>query len=318
MRYDLYVELNWYGARQQVRNVRAPRELVGALDDAAPVPMWGFALLASTVVLGRRQPAGYRLFVPPGVVVEKSTRGDRLHRVPGQPGVVELGRTDRVRFRSGASSLSFSLQPRTASLAQRRLSTGLTLTLALFAAFFTGLSAFACAAPSLDVALEAPSWGTHERLVRLLPPRVPPVERWDCLRGDVQRPGPARRRLEVLPCHFVPGTSSRSPPRISIRLLSVRGASDGGAILQVLQAHQNEVLASFLNDYRCHPRFWGTVTLEWRISKAGAARDATVTGTTLSWNTAGAIALRLSSWRFPEPAGLDEKVSVTLAFNAAQ
>jgi hypothetical protein len=53
-----------------------------ASDGKAPLPLYGFTLPEEPFLFAERLERGYRIFIPPRVKLERSTKGDDFHEVP--------------------------------------------------------------------------------------------------------------------------------------------------------------------------------------------------------------------------------------------
>ncbi|MBS1153038.1 MAG: hypothetical protein H6Q89_4736 [Myxococcaceae bacterium] len=70
----LFFELYWGELRQHARSfaeIPLKKPVIGGFDDKAPMPLWGFRLPQSQMVLADKRGGGYRVFVPPGAAVER-------------------------------------------------------------------------------------------------------------------------------------------------------------------------------------------------------------------------------------------------------
>ncbi|HEX8706450.1 MAG TPA: hypothetical protein VF815_46880 [Myxococcaceae bacterium] len=102
----LFCELYWGKSLSEAWSFGPDQARVHAApDEKAPLPLYGFTLPEEPYLLAERTEQGYRIFPPPGVKVERSTRGDEYHPVPasqikqheGRPSVeLEAGTTLRL------------------------------------------------------------------------------------------------------------------------------------------------------------------------------------------------------------------------------
>lgn len=70
----LFFELYWGEIRKEARsfgNIKPKKPVTGGPDDVADVPMYGFNVPDTNWVLAEQQDQSYRVFVPPGVALEK-------------------------------------------------------------------------------------------------------------------------------------------------------------------------------------------------------------------------------------------------------
>jgi hypothetical protein len=79
----LFCELYWGASLAEAWSFgpEQPRVLA-APDEKAPLPLYGFTLPEEPFLLAERTESGYRVFVPPGVKLERSMKGDAFHEVP--------------------------------------------------------------------------------------------------------------------------------------------------------------------------------------------------------------------------------------------
>jgi len=79
----LFCELYWGKSLSEAWSFDSDQARVhAAQDEKAQLPLYGFTLPEEPFLLAERTEQGYRVFVPPGVKVERSTRGDEFHPVP--------------------------------------------------------------------------------------------------------------------------------------------------------------------------------------------------------------------------------------------
>jgi hypothetical protein len=109
----LFCELYWGKSLSEAWSFGPDQARVhAASDEKAPLPLYGFTLPNEPFLLAERTEQGYRVFVPPGAKVERSTRGDEFHPVPasqlkqheGRPSV-ELPAGTTLRLTEGALHL---------------------------------------------------------------------------------------------------------------------------------------------------------------------------------------------------------------------
>ncbi len=92
----LFFELYWGETRQAAASfgtIKPKKPVVGALDENALVPLWGFNVPSRGMVLAEQKSSGYRVYVPAGAAVEK--RGDDGNFYPLQPDALEASGTKR-------------------------------------------------------------------------------------------------------------------------------------------------------------------------------------------------------------------------------
>ena len=89
----LFCELYWGTSLAEAWSFgpEQPRVLA-APDEKAPLPLYGFTLPEEPFLLAERTEHGYRIFVPPSVKLERSTKGDAFHEVPAAQLVQHGGR----------------------------------------------------------------------------------------------------------------------------------------------------------------------------------------------------------------------------------
>lgn len=89
----LFCELYWGTSLAEAWSFgpEHPRVLA-APDEKAPLPLYGFTLPEEPYLLAERTEHGYRIFVPPSVKVERSTKGDAFHEVASSQFVQHQGR----------------------------------------------------------------------------------------------------------------------------------------------------------------------------------------------------------------------------------
>jgi hypothetical protein len=79
----LFFELYWGKSLAEAWSFGPEQQRVlAASDEKAPLPLYGFTLPEEPFLLAERTEQGYRIFVPPGVRLERSTRGDEFHTIP--------------------------------------------------------------------------------------------------------------------------------------------------------------------------------------------------------------------------------------------
>lgn len=79
----LFCELYWGDSLAEAWSFGPEQAQVHAApDEKAPLPLYGFTLPDEPFLLAERTERGYRVFVPPNVKLERSTRGDGFHSVP--------------------------------------------------------------------------------------------------------------------------------------------------------------------------------------------------------------------------------------------
>ncbi len=111
----LFFELYWGEVRQHARSFAAipsKKPVIGAFDDNAAMPLWGFRLQQSQMVLADKQGGGYRVFVPAGAAVERRADDGNFYPLPvdqleavGQRKFIALSKGQAVRF-SGDDEMS--------------------------------------------------------------------------------------------------------------------------------------------------------------------------------------------------------------------
>jgi hypothetical protein len=85
---QLYLELYWGAVRREARRFKPGKQpLLASTDERAPMPMWGFNLPEEGFTLAEAVNGSYRVFVPPGVSVERSGADGRFQ--PLQPSALE-------------------------------------------------------------------------------------------------------------------------------------------------------------------------------------------------------------------------------------
>ncbi|MBN1205250.1 MAG: hypothetical protein JXB05_10030 [Myxococcaceae bacterium] len=89
----LFCELYWGTSLSEAWSFgpEEPRVLAGP-DEKAPLPLYGFGLPDEPVLLAERTERGYRVFIPPGVTLQRSTHRDAFHDVPESQLVQHEGR----------------------------------------------------------------------------------------------------------------------------------------------------------------------------------------------------------------------------------
>jgi hypothetical protein len=89
----LFCELYWGSSLSEAWSFGPEQSRVlAAPDEKAPLPLYGFTLPEEPFLLAERTEHGYRIFVPPSVKVERSTKGDAFHEVPSSQLVQHQGR----------------------------------------------------------------------------------------------------------------------------------------------------------------------------------------------------------------------------------
>jgi hypothetical protein len=89
----LFCELYWGKSLSEAWSFgpEQPRVLA-AQNEKAPLQLYGFTLPEEPFLLAERIEKGYRVFVPPGARLERSTRGDEFHPVSATQLVQHGGR----------------------------------------------------------------------------------------------------------------------------------------------------------------------------------------------------------------------------------
>jgi hypothetical protein len=79
----LFCELYWGKSLSEAWSFGPEQARVhAAQNEKAPLQLYGFTLPEEPFLLAERIEKGYRIFVPPGAKLERSTRGDEFHPVP--------------------------------------------------------------------------------------------------------------------------------------------------------------------------------------------------------------------------------------------
>jgi hypothetical protein len=89
----LFCELYWGETLAEVWSFGPEQpQIHAAPDEKVPLPLYGFTLPEEPFLLAERTAQGYRVFIPPGVKLERSTKGDAFHGVPESQIVQHAGR----------------------------------------------------------------------------------------------------------------------------------------------------------------------------------------------------------------------------------
>lgn len=89
----LFCELYWGASLAEAWSFGPEQQRVlAAPDEKAPLPLYGFTLPEEPFLLAERTEHGYRVFVPPGVKLERSLNGDAFHEVPASQLMPHEGR----------------------------------------------------------------------------------------------------------------------------------------------------------------------------------------------------------------------------------
>jgi hypothetical protein len=89
----LFCELYWGTSLAEAWSFGPEQHRVlAAPDEKAPLPLYGFTLPEEPFLLAEHIEHGYRVFVPPGVKVERSMKGDGFHEVLSSQLVQHEGR----------------------------------------------------------------------------------------------------------------------------------------------------------------------------------------------------------------------------------
>ncbi len=158
----LFCELYWGELRQQARafgNIPLKKPVIGADDDQAAMPLWGFHLPAGKMVFADKRAGAYRVFVPVGAAVERRAEdgnfypltADQLEAV-GQRKFIGLSNGQAVRFTTeGDISLVAYVQPPIPRPFSNPLKGLPFLAIGLLALFLGLFAAFVSFAPSDDM-----------------------------------------------------------------------------------------------------------------------------------------------------------------------
>jgi hypothetical protein len=99
----LFCELYWGDSLAEAWSFGPEQPQVHAApDEKAPLPLYGFTLPEEPFLLAERTEHGYRVFVPPSVTLERSSKGDAFHSVPESQLVRREGRVS-VELPEGAT-----------------------------------------------------------------------------------------------------------------------------------------------------------------------------------------------------------------------
>jgi hypothetical protein len=89
----LFCELYWGKSLSEAWSFGPEQPRVhAAQNQQAPLQLYGFTLPEEPFLLAERTEKGYRIFVPPGAKLERSTKGDAFHAVPATQLVQHEGR----------------------------------------------------------------------------------------------------------------------------------------------------------------------------------------------------------------------------------
>jgi hypothetical protein len=89
----LFCELYWGDSLAEAWSFGPEQPRVHAApDEKVPLPLYGFTFPEEPFLLAERTEHGYRIFVPPGVKLERSTKGDAFREVPTSQLVQHEGR----------------------------------------------------------------------------------------------------------------------------------------------------------------------------------------------------------------------------------
>jgi len=101
---QLYLELYWGAVRREARRFAPGRKPVhAAADERAPMPLWGFELPEEPFTLAESVNDAFRLYVPPGVQVERGAGGSLY--TPVAPNALEADGNRRfLTLRQGTAA----------------------------------------------------------------------------------------------------------------------------------------------------------------------------------------------------------------------
>ncbi|WP_224369257.1 hypothetical protein [Hyalangium versicolor] len=89
----LFCELYWGESLAEAWSIGSEHpQVLAAPDEKAMLPLYGFTLPEEPFLFAERTEHGYRVFVPPRVKLERSTKGDAFHAVPESQFVQHQGR----------------------------------------------------------------------------------------------------------------------------------------------------------------------------------------------------------------------------------
>lgn len=211
---QLYLELYWGAVRRDARRFApdAKKPVKAALDEQAPMPLWGFTLPEGDAFsLAESVNGNYRLFVPPGTDVEKGGADGRF--APVTSAALESDGSRRfVTLRDGAAARltqgKMSLVAYAAPVPERVFVNPLKglpwLTLFFIALFGGGLGYF--------IAMRPPGPATADFTQKNLPPVALRL-----IAPEPKKKEEAKKKLEALkkkePVKEKPVVAEKAPPK---------------------------------------------------------------------------------------------------------
>lgn len=204
---QLYLELYWGGVRREARRFSGGKQpLQAAADEKAGMPLWGFALPEEGFTLAEAINGAYRLYVPPGSVVEKANSGARYQQVQitaleadGTRRFITLRDGTSARLSQGQMSLVAYAAPKPEKTFVNPLSGMPWLALVCFFLFGGGFGAFIALKPQLP---ESPDF---------LQKNLPPVA-LRLLAPEPKKKEEAKKKLEAIKARAKPEKKAEKPP----------------------------------------------------------------------------------------------------------
>ncbi|RKG87633.1 hypothetical protein D7V97_42995, partial [Corallococcus sp. CA053C] len=211
---QLYLELYWGAVRRDARRFApdAKKPVKAALEELAPMPLWGFTLPeGDDFTLAEAVNGNYRLFVPPGTDVEKASADGRFAPVTsaalesdGSRRFVTLREGVAARFTQGKMSLVAYAAPMPERIFVNPLKGLPWLTLFFLAIFGGGLGYFIATAPEGPATADFTQKNLPPVALRLIAPEPKKKEE-------------AKKKLEALkkkePAKDKPVVAEKAPPK---------------------------------------------------------------------------------------------------------
>ncbi|RKH36647.1 AgmX/PglI C-terminal domain-containing protein, partial [Corallococcus llansteffanensis] len=211
---QLYMELYWGAVRRDARRFApdAKKPVKAALEELAPMPLWGFTLPeGDDFTLAEAVNGNYRLFVPPGTDVEKASADGRFAPVTsaalesdGSRRFVTLRDGAAARLTQGKMSLVAYAAPSPERIFVNPLKGLPWLTLFFLAIFGGGLGYFIATAPEGPATADFTQKNLPPVALRLIAPEPKKKEE-------------AKKKLEALkkkePAKEKPVVAEKAPPK---------------------------------------------------------------------------------------------------------
>ncbi len=243
----LFVETYWGDTRRfagAYRKIDAKKKLIAKEDDAAALPLHGFALDGNDFVFAEQKGDLYRVFVPPAAAVERRAQDGNFYPVqtdtlevgPNQRRCITLGSGHAIRL-SGADSMVVAyVQPAIPQPFVNPLKALPWLTLVLLALFTCGFAAFVFYFGELPDNADFDARRVNPVAVKLIAPPKP--EEKKKIEEKVEKlKKPEKKKEEVAKVEKVPPKPVAPPPPEAKKVLkSIEKLAAAGPAMKDLLA----------------------------------------------------------------------------------